>query len=212
MAARWQMKNFRNVALGILVNGSWLGFLGWLVFGLWLELASFLVCWVVVALIQFPISVWKETARINGEENPSEYDDLEVMRAESTAFSGDLRIRAVLSELRLIGTESGAEGLRYISSEIGHQILSNAAHVQESLDIEGATARLYCLSVIYNYLRAELPTGQHHIYRNTLSQSGQSLLKLWDFVIDQMLENGILEPDGAEAEKKWMRDEVARAG
>lgn len=55
-------------------------------------------------------------------------------------------------------------------------------------------------------------SGEYHIYRNALNDTGQKLLKLFDDSTDKLCEQGDIKKDYADSQKKNIREYIKGIG
>lgn len=204
VATQWTKADMGSVTIITLGNGLWLGILAWLVLGLWLELASFYYCWIGATLISWPVAIVRVARGMIRREDAIAESEKE--------FDKQKEIAEIINELDEIEEEEGGEGVGLLRKSIIDGLIFDVERTRKALGAGVGNEREFCVDIIYKVLERELPNGGFHIYRGVLSAEGQELLKLWDFVVEEMEMLGNLEESDVEAEQEWMRDQIAKVG
>jgi hypothetical protein len=92
------------------------------------------------------------------------------------------------------------------------QLISDEAKTVHSIKNDGLVPRSVVALLLTNVIQAILPTGQHHIYRGTLSGIGQQLLALWDFCIRELESSGYHSAAEAAKDRAWIREQIRDCG
>ena len=181
----WNEANLKAVAIQTIGNGLWLGTLAWLVVGLWLDLVGFMPCWLGATIISWLLAIQRKAG-------------------------SDILGNEVLSALKEIEKETGISipdpTIRDILEEVTAR-LGSGQEYSNTLDLKNQV--LYAVRTV---AVSQLIYGDFHIYRGTLNDAGNRLVRLHEYASDQLVSTGELRQHEAEEEANRFRDLIRTAG
>ena len=118
------------------------------------------------------------------------------------------RVQAVLADIERAET---LPGFSLVRDGICEQ-LRDVARTRASIDEDGLTPEALVFLLASNVANAELCSGQHHIYRGVLSQSGRTLLTTFEKASQLIVECGVHSQDEHECDMNSIRKEIAEIG
>lgn len=118
------------------------------------------------------------------------------------------RVQAALAEIERAET---LPGFSLVRDGICEQ-LRDVARTRASIDEDGLTPEALVFLLASNVANAELCSGQHHIYRGVLSQSGRTLLTTFEKASQLIVECGVHSQDEHERDMNSIRKEIAEIG
>lgn len=128
--------------------------------------------------------------------------------SSQSSQAAEKRVQAALADIERMET---LPGFSLVRDGIREQ-LRDVARTRASIDEDGLTPEALVFLLASNIANAELCTGQHHIYRGVLSQSGKSLLATFEKASQLMVERGVHSQDEHERDMKSIRKEIAEIG
>ncbi len=126
-------------------------------------------------------------------------------------LAGGAEVQECVRALEQLEQESGNLAFGVVKSG-ALQLISDEEKTVHSIRDDGLAPRTLSALLLTNVIQSVLATGQHHIYRGTLSGTGQHLLKLWDFCVAELERAGYQAAADAEKDRVWIREQVKRIG
>lgn len=120
-------------------------------------------------------------------------------------------VHICLEELSRIREEAGGLFFDEIETSVA-ELIADKEKTSISINEDDLSPRTLVFLLITNVIQSILPLGKYHIYRGILSMRGDDLLRLWDYSTKQLTELGYYTSEQSEEDRKWMRDQVKKAG
>lgn len=125
----------------------------------------------------------------------------------------DKEIKAVLRVLRELDIEFDKylffENVRDQAERV---IIKNKNYIKEIMLKDNISPKRTAYSWINNVSGDMLESGQYHIYRGVLNQTGNDLLRIFDISTDKLVEVGDMDKDKAKEHKQNIRSCINSVG
>jgi hypothetical protein len=128
--------------------------------------------------------------------------------SSQSSQTAEKRVQAALADIERAET---IPGLSLVRDGIREQ-LRDVVRTRASIDEDGLTPEALVFLLASNVANAELCSGQHHIYRGALSQSGRTLLATFEKASQLLVECGVHSQNEHELDMNSIRMEIAEIG
>lgn len=122
-----------------------------------------------------------------------------------------------IKDVLCILDELGYRFDKYLSFEMVKEqakkiVLRNKGKLKEIMIERNISPRRAAYSWINNVSGDMLESGEHHIYRGTLNQTGDELLKIFDISTDELVKLGDMDKEKACEQKENIRENIKTIG
>jgi hypothetical protein len=122
-------------------------------------------------------------------------------------------VRVALNILDEIGLEFDCEGFRMTKVVVEEYLLRDCNAIVSSTK-EGISPRRIVYAAIANVAGDYLESGEFHMYRGILNTlgPGPDLMRLFNFAVDKLVQNGDLPASEAELRKSELQERIQSVG
>ena len=127
-------------------------------------------------------------------------------------LSTDTEIKQALEILEEATSKFGSAFV-LVQQQIEKELRSNSKVFLETIK-KGRTVQLYVYSMITNEVGDMLESGEFHMYRGVLNpmKGGNTLLKIYDYYIDELITLNDITQEYADDQKKILRNNINDVG